>query len=125
MQKVGTAYSMYFNKKYNRTGGLFEGKFKSQHAGENKYLKYLFSYIHLNPIKIIDPGWKEHGIKNKEDVLVYLRKYTYSSYLDFLGEKRDQNKILDVSVFPRYFPTKESFDSEILSWFSTRQDLVE
>ncbi|MEI8175112.1 MAG: transposase, partial [bacterium] len=31
MQKLSTAYSMYYNKKYKRTGGLFEGKFKSQH----------------------------------------------------------------------------------------------
>src|SRR3989338_11478806 len=32
MQKLSTAYSMYYNKKYQRTGGLFEGKFKSEHA---------------------------------------------------------------------------------------------
>ncbi len=46
MQKLSTAYVMYYNKKYKRTGSLFEGKFKSKYAGEDTYLKYLFSYIH-------------------------------------------------------------------------------
>ena len=51
MQKVSTSYVMYFNKKYKRTGSLFEGKFKSKNIFEGNYLQYLFSYIHLNPIK--------------------------------------------------------------------------
>src|SRR3989344_7070503 len=32
MQKMTTAYTMYFNKRYDRTGALLQGKFKSQHA---------------------------------------------------------------------------------------------
>ncbi len=44
MQKLSTAYSMYFNKKYKRTGGLFEGTFKAKHADTDEYLKYLFAY---------------------------------------------------------------------------------
>src|SRR3989338_7977757 len=41
MQKVSTAYVMYYNKKYGHTGGLFEGRFKSRHAGSDRYLKYI------------------------------------------------------------------------------------
>jgi len=51
MKKISTGYSMYFNKRYERTGRLFEGTFKSVHADSDEYLKYLFAYIHLNPIK--------------------------------------------------------------------------
>ncbi len=54
MQKLTTAYAMYYNEKYKRTGSLFEGKFKSEHIEDDKYLKYIFSYIHLNPIKLIE-----------------------------------------------------------------------
>ncbi len=118
MQKLSTAYVMYFNKKYSRTGGLFEGKFKSEYASSDRYLKYLFSYIHLNPLKMIDKQWKEKGIKNKETALCYLKKYKYSSYLDFKGIRRIQNKILQVGPFPEYFPNKASFEAEILDWIS-------
>src|SRR3989344_2675245 len=108
MQKLSTAYSMYFNETYQRTGGLFEGKFKSQHASADRQLKYLFSYIHLNPVKLIQKDWKDSGIKNKKGTLEYLHNYKYSSYLDYLGIKRIQNKILNIEHFPEYFPNKNS-----------------
>ena len=120
MQKLSTAYSMYYNKKYKRIGGLFEGKFKSQHADTDRYLKYLFSYIHLNPIKLIQRDWKENGIKNKKEAINHLNKYIYSSYLDFIGEKRIQNKILNKESFPKYFPNRTSFVKEIFEWLSLR-----
>jgi hypothetical protein len=33
---------MYFNKKYKRTGSLFEGNFKSKHIGQENYFHYIF-----------------------------------------------------------------------------------
>jgi putative transposase len=120
MQKLSTAYSMYYNQKYERTGGLFEGKFKSQHADTDRHLKYLFSYIHLNPIKLVQKDWKEKGIKNKKEAIEYLSKYPYSSYVDFIGEKRIHNKILNVESFPKYFPSTKSFLGEIFEWLTLR-----
>ncbi|OGI72257.1 hypothetical protein A3J61_02095 [Candidatus Nomurabacteria bacterium RIFCSPHIGHO2_02_FULL_38_15] len=118
MQKVSTAYVMYYNKKYTRTGSLFEGKFKSQHLDTDNYLKYIFSYIHLNPIKLIDKNWKEEGIKNKSTTLIYLEGYQYSSYMDYLGIERLQNKILNKFDFPDYFPSTKLFSKEVFTWLS-------
>jgi putative transposase len=118
MQKLSTAYVMYFNRKYNRTGSLFEGKFKAEHINNNKHLKYLFSYIHLNPIKIIQKNWKEVGIKQKEKAMEFLKKYKYSSYIDYLGENRPENVIISKSSFPDYFPGIKNFIKEIISWIN-------
>lgn len=118
MLKLSTAYSMYYNNKYKRTGALFEGKFKSQHASDDRYLKYLFSYVHLNPVKLIQKDWKEIGIKNKPGSIDFLKQYKYSSYSDYLGVNRLENKILDQNAFPDYFPTKEKFIREIFDWLS-------
>lgn len=123
MQKLSTAYVMYYNNKYERTGGLFEGKFKSQHLNTDRYLKYIFSYIHLNPVKIFQKDWKEKGIKNKGKALQYLRDYKYSSYLDYLGNKRKQALILDRRGFPTYFPSAKRFNAEILEWLSFNDNL--
>ncbi len=109
---------MYFNRKYKRTGGLFEGKFKSQYLGVDRYVKYIFSYIHLNPIKIIESKWKEKGIKNVNNAIKYLRAYEHSSYLDYLSENRLRLKILDKKEFPNYFPSEKSFEDEILEWIN-------
>ncbi|MBU0999446.1 transposase [Patescibacteria group bacterium] len=122
MQKLTTAYSMYYNEKYKRTGGLFEGKFKSEHASEERYLKYLFSYIHLNPVKIIDKNWKTDGIKNKQKVLEFLKNYQYSSYKDYLGIDRAEDAILNRGDLPDYFSSKEEFSKEIFEWLFFNED---
>lgn len=118
MQKLSTAYSMYFNETHKRTGGLFEGKFKSQHVATDKRLKYNFSYIHLNPVKLIDSKWRENGLKNLKATLEYLNGYPYSSFLDFIGKKRKEKIILKLSDFPNYFNSKSVFKKEIFDWLS-------
>jgi len=109
MQKLSTGYTMYFNKKHERTGALFQGKFKATHADKDKYLKYLLAYIHLNPVKIIDPEWKDKGIRNQKHAQEYLEKYKYSSYLDYAGHERLEKKILSIENFPEYFETLTDF----------------
>lgn len=109
---------MYFNKKYERTGGLFEGRFKSEHADSDEYLKYLFSYIHLNPIKLIQSDWKENGIISAVAAKRYLQDYTHSSFLDYDNGSRKEGSILDKELFPEYFPTTDSFRKEIFEWIA-------
>ncbi len=123
MQKLTTAYTMYFNKKYERSGALFQGVFKAEHCSSDKYLKYLFAYIHLNPIKIIQADWKETGIENSKKAEKFLRGYEYSSYLDYLGHKRPENKIIKISEFPNYFETTNRFAHFIKDWLNYRKDI--
>ncbi len=118
MQKLSTAYVMYYNQKYKRTGSLFEGKFKAEHAVNDRYLKYLFSYIHLNPIKLLEPKWKELGIKSKGKAVNYLKSYRYSSFEDYLAEDRAEAVILNKESFPGYFPTVKTFINEIFDWIN-------
>jgi putative transposase len=123
MQKLTTAYVMYYNKKYKRTGGLFEGKFKSEHSSNDRYLKYLLSYIHLNPIKLINNKWKEIGMKDKKGALDYLYNYNYSSFIDYTNKSRTQNKILNKKAFPTYFLNTKSFIKEIFDWLNYKDPL--
>ncbi|MCH8889373.1 transposase [Patescibacteria group bacterium] len=116
MKKLCTAYSMYFNTKYDRSGGLFEGRFKATHADYDNYLKYLFSYIHLNPVKHIDSEWKENGIRNRKKAKNFLNTYQYSSYLDYKGVKRNERQIINREPFPDYFSDRNSFDNYIDDW---------
>lgn len=120
MQKLSTAYSMYFNETNQRTGGLFEGKFKSQHINNDRQLKYIFSYIHLNPVKLIDSKWKENGIKNLKTTFEYLNTYPYSSFLDYIGNNRLEKTVLKLSEFPNYFTSNVSFRKEIVEWLNYR-----
>lgn len=116
MRKLLTSYSKYFNKKYKRTGCLFETNFKSVHIETDPQAKYLFSYIHLNPVKLIDKGWKENGLKDLIKTRNFLEKYNWSSYVDFKGIVRSENKILNIEMFPDYFKNIKDFDNEIVEW---------
>jgi putative transposase len=116
MQKVSTAYVMYYNKKYKRTGSLFEGKFKSKYAGIDTYLKYLFSYIHLNPLKIVEPDWKTKiKLGQAESGYFSIVNYPYSSAAEYAKSSFD---IVDKTSFPDYFPTPEGFKRDLFSWFT-------
>jgi putative transposase len=122
MRKLCTAYSKYINTKHKRTGSLFEGRFKSVHISNEVQAKYLFSYIHLNPLKLFQKNWKEEGILNKNEALLFLDKYKWSSYLDYLLENRIENKILDRENFLNYFSNKKDFQKEIFEWFDLHKD---
>ncbi|MCF7843940.1 transposase [Candidatus Gracilibacteria bacterium] len=115
MRKVSTAYAMYYNKKYKRTGGLFEGRFKSKHIGEDRYLKYLFSYIHLNPLKLLDENWKTKARYPSIDMFKFLTLYMHSSFGEYY---RNEEIVINKKAFPDYFPTTSSFIKELVSWFS-------
>lgn len=118
MHKLTTGYVKYFNKKYHRTGSLFEGRFKATHADTDRYLKYLYSYIHLNPIGIIDSGWKKKQIENKEKAKEFMMTYKFSSLLDYFlpeSKTRLENKILNKDDFPNY---RLSFNQMILEWIN-------
>jgi len=71
LASLHTGYSMYINRKYNKVGHLFQGRFKQKNIENDEYLLQLAGYIHLNPL--VD------GFKGK------LEDYQWSSYPDYIG----------------------------------------
>ena len=110
-----TSYSMYFNKRYERTGKLYEGVFKSTHAGTDNYLKYLYSYIHLNPAKLIDKNWRENKNRNTTNLLQYVFDYPYSSLQEY---KEEKFKIINPTKFPNYFNESTGHKKELFEWLN-------
>lgn len=59
MQALGRSYVRYFNYTYQRSGTLWEGRFKSCLVSESEYLFHLYRYIELNPVRasmVSDPA---------------------------------------------------------------------
>jgi len=86
MRKFGAGYGGYFNKKYNRKGHVFQNNFKAVHIKSDKQLKIVWVYIHANPTSLIEPKWKERGIRNFKKVIKFLENYKWSSYQDYIGK---------------------------------------
>ena len=111
---------MYFNLKYDRTGALFEGKFKSQHIDTDEYLRYIYSYIYLNPVKLV-PGekeWKEGGIKDMQKVRSFLSGYEYSSMPKLVDDRPLFSSIISTNDFPKYFESVAEMEQEVLGWLA-------
>lgn len=98
IQKVLTGYTMYFNKKYERTGSLFAGTFKSRHVNDDLYFQQLLSYVHMNPIGLFEPDWKR-GVGDIATIKKRLHAYSYSSVFEFLGIERPERVLLGNKVF--------------------------
>ena len=90
MLKLESGYAAYFKQKYGvkMTGHFFQDRFKCVHIKTEEQLIVVFVYIHTNPIALIEPGWKERGIKNPEKAIKFLEeKYRWSSFFDYIGRK--------------------------------------
>lgn len=48
MHRLGSGYTNYFNKRYNRTGALFQGQYKATHVNTDRYLLHVSVYVNLN-----------------------------------------------------------------------------
>jgi len=87
MRKVGTGYAGYFNRKYEKKGHLFQGRFWATRVKTDEQLQTAFVYIHSNPISLLEPKWKEKGIKDAEKTIKFLENHKWSSYLDYIDKK--------------------------------------
>jgi putative transposase len=122
MGKLATAYVMYFNTKNERKGSLFEGPFGAKHIDTDEYLNWVFSYIHLNPVKLIDKDWKENGISDLKSAEKFMQNYRYSSYYDYFVKSRPESILLNKGVFPEHFSQLNDF-KELISDFESRLQL--
>jgi putative transposase len=109
MQKLFTAYTMYFNKKYERTGPLFSGRYKSKHLYSDEYFKHALQYVLFNPIELAEPEWKS-GKGDLREIEKYLLNYRYASALDFFGIPRAENIIVQ-DIVPIYFDRRPHIDT--------------
>ena len=115
MNKLG-GYSAFFNKKYERTGSLFEGRYKIKLIKTDEQLKNTFVYIHTNPVEIVEARWKDWRVENSQEAIEFLEnKYRWSSYWDYL-DKENFPSLISQDFFLKLFGGKEDVKRQIDSW---------
>ena len=94
MQKLGTAYTMFFNQKYDRSGSLFQGTYKAIQANAYGYLLKLLVYVNCN-----------HEIHNLGKAV----NWSWASYLDSVGMRK--GNLCNLDVIREEFGEPENFKS--------------
>jgi REP element-mobilizing transposase RayT/DNA-binding transcriptional ArsR family regulator len=81
MRHFNITYTSYYNKRHNRVGHLYQGRYKSILVDKDSYLTMLSRYIHLNPIRVGEVmDWSARE-KRK-----YLKEYPWSSLSGYMDE---------------------------------------
>jgi len=76
MQSVGRTYVRYFNKRHDRSGTLWEGRYKSSLLDSEAYLLTCMAYIDLNPVRA--------GVAESVEA------FNWSSYKHLVGQRIDK-----------------------------------
>lgn len=72
MKRINTSYAIYFNKKYERVGHVFQDRYKSEVIEKESYLLEVIRYIHKNPVKA--------------NIVEEPRQYPWSSFHLYVGK---------------------------------------
>lgn len=102
MRRVSTSYAMYFNSKYARVGGLFQGPYKASRINKDSYLQHVSRYIHLNP----------------EDY----KSWPYSSYKYFARDKVAPSW-LDKDAVLKMFASRQEYIEFVDDYVAARDEL--
>ena len=84
MRRLLTGHAVYFNRKYSRTGHLFQNRYKSIVCEEDPYLLELVRYLHLNPLRAGIVGDLEE-----------LDSYPWSGHAALMGRPPIENQEVD------------------------------
>ena len=121
MQKLGTGYTNYFNKKYKRVGGLFQGRFKAVLVSEEAHFIHLPFYIHTNPLDLIYGSSTSIDFEKKMD---FLKKYRWSSFPDYIGKKNFPS-VTSRELFLKFFGDEREYEKETRKWLREREQNIE
>jgi putative transposase len=109
MKQLNGTYAMYLNKKYNRTGTVFEGRFKAGLVQYEEYFAACMRYIELNPVrsKLVETPdqypWSSYNFHAKREPNTFLHYDNWylslgndfeercKRYADFVNAKEDEN----------------------------------
>ncbi|MHC2995475.1 MAG: transposase [Candidatus Atribacteria bacterium] len=80
MRQFNITYTSYYNRRYNRVGHLYQGRYKSILIQKENYLNILSRYIHLNPVRV--EKMKNASTSEKKKCLRQFKWSSLKGYLD-------------------------------------------
>jgi REP element-mobilizing transposase RayT len=108
MMRLSVSYTKAINKRYQRSGVLFQGPFQAVHVDRNEYLLHLSRYIHLNPVAA-------GLVKRPED-------WEFSSYRDYTGLRN--GTLPETEIVLSQFPTRSAYHEFVASYSRRDEELI-
>jgi len=112
MKKLNMGYAKFFNEKYERSGYLWQGKYKKILIERNSQFNYIPYYVHLNPLDYTHYEWRKGGVQDTSSAKQHLDNYRWSSFLDY-NNKRNFPSILYTDLLKDILGSKEHQEKQI------------
>ncbi len=88
MHGINSRYTGYFNRKYKRSGHLFQGRYKAILVDKDAYLLHLSRYLHLNPVRA--------------KMVEMPEGYRWSSYPGYIGKGKEDTWVESSCVLSQF-----------------------
>lgn len=115
LRKLGVGYARYFNQKHERSGTLFEGRFKAIMIEQEAHFIHLPYYIHCNPLDLFMPQWREKDISNHNKAFDFIKNYRWSSFSDYIGKKNFPS-VTQRDLLLKSFGGEDTYARQTMQW---------
>lgn len=117
IRKLCLGYALYFNKKYERVGVLFQGRFKSVLVENDSYFLHLPYYLHANPLDLEMKEWRNRKLKDYKKALEFLKNYRWSSFSDYVGRENFPS-VTQRDFLNEFYEGPRNYQKEFQKWLS-------
>lgn len=118
-QRLFNSFGKYYNIKHSRKGPLFIGPYKAVHIESDAQAAHIFTYIHGNPLDLVEPLWRDGTIGKRKMAIKFLREYEWSSlgaYDNSVAVHPLIKKIINPNFANNYFENDAEHLQAILEW---------
>jgi putative transposase len=99
-QRVFNSYTKAYNKRYQHSGTIFEGRYKTVMVEQESHLKHLCRYVHLNPVK--------------DGIVSHVEDWPYCNYPEWIGIRN--GTLVDRDFIKAYFGQAEDYKKFVLDF---------
>ena len=109
IKQVTNGYTLYFNTKYERVGGLFQGVFKAVGIDTDALILHVARYIHLNPVVaniVKDP-----------------KEYMWSSHKEYFDKEKHHKSFVNKNTLLSYFSSPEKMNDFVTDYIEYAKEI--
>lgn len=119
MQRTCDSFAKYINKKYDRKGSLFMGRYKAVPIVSQAQANHIITYVHGNILDMFDPKWREGKIENWPKAKVFMEKYPWST-LGLFGKTGNSHPLISKFINKKFgencYSRPGDYFNEIRNW---------
>lgn len=115
MHRLSMGYAKYFNRRYKRSGALFEGEYRAIHVQRDAHFLHLPRYIVLNALDGSEYTWRLGSVDDWDGAERFLDAYPWSSHHVHIG-RRQELPVVDERSSAELFVSPDDYRACLRAW---------